>query len=118
MVDSLESFTQVYTRLLNELCLKIMCQDYNSSSKCTVLTFNLSTKMERFVTLVSRVQREKTVLLSHKFYDFSSSQPDEVNEIRAERLEHTTNSLALVAQQQPVYHHQETIFIMSQAKEA
>ncbi|GJT87697.1 hypothetical protein Tco_1069414 [Tanacetum coccineum] len=31
---------------------------------------------------------------------------NEVNEIRAERLAHTANPLALVAQQQPVYHHQ------------
>ncbi|GJW58734.1 hypothetical protein Tco_0105465 [Tanacetum coccineum] len=31
---------------------------------------------------------------------------NEVNEIRAERLSHTTNPLALVAQQQPVYHSQ------------
>ncbi|GKB66688.1 retrovirus-related pol polyprotein from transposon TNT 1-94 [Tanacetum coccineum] len=31
---------------------------------------------------------------------------DKVNEIRAERLARTANPLALVAQQQPVYHHQ------------
>ncbi|GKF25457.1 hypothetical protein Tco_0081351 [Tanacetum coccineum] len=31
---------------------------------------------------------------------------NEINEIRAERLARTTNPLALVAQQQPVYHHQ------------
>ncbi|GJW98176.1 hypothetical protein Tco_0179984 [Tanacetum coccineum] len=31
---------------------------------------------------------------------------NEVNEIRAERLARTANPLALVAQQQPVYHHQ------------
>ncbi|GKD24809.1 hypothetical protein Tco_1231023 [Tanacetum coccineum] len=31
---------------------------------------------------------------------------NEVNEIRTERLAHTTNPFALVAQQQPVYNHQ------------
>ncbi|GKF92084.1 hypothetical protein Tco_0278803, partial [Tanacetum coccineum] len=31
---------------------------------------------------------------------------NEVNEIRTKRLERTTNPHALVAQQQPVYHHQ------------
>ncbi|GKD66049.1 hypothetical protein Tco_1308157 [Tanacetum coccineum] len=36
----------------------------------------------------------------------AEAKANEVNEIRAERLAHTTNPLALVVQQQPVYHPQ------------
>ncbi|GJV73373.1 hypothetical protein Tco_1493368 [Tanacetum coccineum] len=50
---------------------------YKSSSECPVLT-STTTRMAK----------------------------NEVNEIRAERLARTANPLALVAQQQPVYHHQ------------
>ncbi|GJR04017.1 hypothetical protein Tco_0527001 [Tanacetum coccineum] len=41
-----------------------------------------------------------------KYYDILKQHQNEVNEIRAERLARTANPLALVAQQQPVYHHQ------------
>nr|GEW05604.1 hypothetical protein [Tanacetum cinerariifolium] len=40
----------------------------------------------------------------HKLYDILKQHPNEVNEIRAERLACTANPLALIAQQQPVYH--------------
>ncbi|GKF90289.1 hypothetical protein Tco_0264252, partial [Tanacetum coccineum] len=39
-------------------------------------------------------------------YDILKQHQNEVNEIRAKRLARTANPLALVAQQQPVYHHQ------------
>ncbi|GJW20249.1 gag-pol polyprotein [Tanacetum coccineum] len=42
----------------------------------------------------------------HKLYDILKQHQNEVNEIRAERLARTANPLALVAQQQPVYHPQ------------
>ncbi|GJW59157.1 hypothetical protein Tco_0105888 [Tanacetum coccineum] len=42
----------------------------------------------------------------HKLYDILKQHKNEVNKIRAERLACTANPLALVAQQQPVYHHQ------------
>ncbi|GKA10431.1 retrovirus-related pol polyprotein from transposon TNT 1-94 [Tanacetum coccineum] len=42
----------------------------------------------------------------HKLYDIPKQHHNEVNEIRAERLARNANLLALVAQQQPVYHHQ------------
>ncbi|GJX32736.1 integrase, catalytic region, zinc finger, CCHC-type containing protein [Tanacetum coccineum] len=42
----------------------------------------------------------------HKLYDILKQHQNEVNEIRAERLAHIANPLALVAQQQPVYHTQ------------
>nr|GEW68371.1 hypothetical protein [Tanacetum cinerariifolium] len=50
-------------------------------------------------------QELKTVSY-HKLYDIMKQHPNEVNEIRAERIACTANPLALVAQQQPVYHPQ------------
>ncbi|GJU29995.1 hypothetical protein Tco_1173584 [Tanacetum coccineum] len=45
-------------------------------------------------------------LYLYKLYDILKQHQNEVNEIRTERLARTANPLALVAQQQPVYHHQ------------
>ncbi|GKB31940.1 gag-pol polyprotein [Tanacetum coccineum] len=50
--------------------------------------------------------QELKTISYHKFYDILKQHQNEVNEIRAERLAHTANPLALVAQQQPVYHPQ------------
>nr|GEU85629.1 hypothetical protein [Tanacetum cinerariifolium] len=50
-------------------------------------------------------QELKTVSY-HKLYDILKQHQNEVNEIRAERIACTANALALVAQQQPVYHPQ------------
>nr|GEU62403.1 retrovirus-related Pol polyprotein from transposon TNT 1-94 [Tanacetum cinerariifolium] len=65
----------------------------------------LKQEWQRFVTLVKQNQELKTVSY-HKLYDILKQHQNEVNEIRAERLACTTNPLALVAQQQPVYHSQ------------
>nr|GEU49091.1 retrovirus-related Pol polyprotein from transposon TNT 1-94 [Tanacetum cinerariifolium] len=59
----------------------------------------------RFVILVKQSQELKTVSY-HKLYDILKQHQNEVNEQRAERLARTANPLALVAQQQPVYHPQ------------
>ncbi|GJZ24098.1 hypothetical protein Tco_0561557 [Tanacetum coccineum] len=59
--------------------------------------------MQRFMTLVKQSQELKTVSY-HKLYDILKQHQNEVNKIRAERLACTANPLALVAQQQPVYH--------------
>ncbi|GKA06938.1 hypothetical protein Tco_0686162 [Tanacetum coccineum] len=67
--------------------------------------FTSRDEWQRFVTLVKKSQELKTVSY-HKLYDISKQHQNEVNEIRAERLARTTNPLALVAQQQPVYHPQ------------
>ncbi|GJV56889.1 retrovirus-related pol polyprotein from transposon TNT 1-94 [Tanacetum coccineum] len=67
--------------------------------------FTSRDEWQRFVTLVKQSQELKTVSY-HKLYDILKQHQNEVNEIRAERLARTTNPLALVAQQQPVYHHQ------------
>nr|GEW33536.1 retrovirus-related Pol polyprotein from transposon TNT 1-94 [Tanacetum cinerariifolium] len=58
---------------------------------------------QRFVTLVKQSQELKIVSY-HKLYDILKQHQHEVNEIRAEKISHVANSLALVAQQQPVYH--------------
>ncbi|GJR96532.1 hypothetical protein Tco_0268706 [Tanacetum coccineum] len=63
------------------------------------------TTTEGFVTLVKKSQELKTVSY-HKLYDILKQHQNEVNELRAERLARTANPLALVAQQQPVYHPQ------------
>nr|GFB08476.1 hypothetical protein [Tanacetum cinerariifolium] len=65
----------------------------------------LQPKWQRFVTLVKQSQELKTVSY-HKLYDILKQHQNEVNEIRAERIARAANPLALVAQQQPVYHPQ------------
>ncbi|GJQ98697.1 hypothetical protein Tco_0009836 [Tanacetum coccineum] len=65
----------------------------------------LESYYSRFVTLVKQSQELKTITY-HKLYDILKQHQNEINEIRAERLACTTNPLALVAQQQPVYHPQ------------
>ncbi|GJV64390.1 hypothetical protein Tco_1475218 [Tanacetum coccineum] len=57
------------------------------------------------MTLVKQSQELKTVSY-HKLYDILKQHQNEVNDIRAERLARTANPLALVAQQQLVYHPQ------------
>nr|GEX66167.1 hypothetical protein [Tanacetum cinerariifolium] len=65
----------------------------------------ITQEWQSFVTLVNQSQELKTVSY-HKLYDILKQHQNEVNEIRAERLARTVNPLALVAQQQPVYHPQ------------
>ncbi|GJX44663.1 hypothetical protein Tco_0261339 [Tanacetum coccineum] len=67
--------------------------------------FTSRDEWQRFVTLVKQSQELKTVSY-HKLYDILKQHQNEINEIRAERLACTANPLALVAQQQPVYHPQ------------
>nr|GFA04037.1 Gag-Pol polyprotein [Tanacetum cinerariifolium] len=50
-------------------------------------------------------QELKTVSY-HKLYDILKQHQNEVNELRVKRIARTANPLALVAQQQPVYHPQ------------
>nr|GEX61808.1 hypothetical protein [Tanacetum cinerariifolium] len=65
----------------------------------------LKQEWQRFVTLVKQNQELKTVSY-YKLYDILKQHQNEVNEIRAERIVRVANSLALVAQQQPVYNPQ------------
>nr|GEY68539.1 reverse transcriptase domain-containing protein [Tanacetum cinerariifolium] len=65
----------------------------------------LQPERQRFVTLVKQSQELKTVSY-HKLYDILKQHQHEVNEIRAEKIARVANLLALIAQQQPVYHPQ------------
>nr|GEZ23028.1 hypothetical protein [Tanacetum cinerariifolium] len=65
----------------------------------------ITQEWQRFVTLVKQSQELKTVSY-HKLYDILKQHQHEVNEIRAEKIARVANPLALVAQQQPVYHPQ------------
>ncbi|GJZ54919.1 hypothetical protein Tco_0610112 [Tanacetum coccineum] len=65
----------------------------------------LQPEWQRFMTLVKQSQELKIVSY-HKLYDILKQHQNEVNELRAERLARTANPLALIAQQQPVYHPQ------------
>ncbi|GKF56770.1 hypothetical protein Tco_0170307, partial [Tanacetum coccineum] len=65
----------------------------------------ITQEWQRFVTLVKHSQELKTVSY-RKLYDILKQHHNEVNKIRAERVAHTAKPLALVAQQQPVYHPQ------------
>nr|GFC27780.1 hypothetical protein [Tanacetum cinerariifolium] len=65
----------------------------------------LQPEWQRFVTLVKQSQELKTVSY-HKLYEILKQHQHEVNEIGAEKIARVTNPLALVAQQQPVYHPQ------------
>nr|GEW00540.1 retrovirus-related Pol polyprotein from transposon TNT 1-94 [Tanacetum cinerariifolium] len=50
--------------------------------------------------------QELKTISHHKIYDILKQHQNEVNKIRAERIARVANPLALVAQQQPVYHPQ------------
>nr|GEZ26774.1 hypothetical protein [Tanacetum cinerariifolium] len=53
-----------------------------------------------------RMSQELKTVSYHKLYDILKQHQHEVNEIRAEKIVRVANPLALVAQQQPVYHPQ------------
>ncbi|GJS35029.1 hypothetical protein Tco_1171336 [Tanacetum coccineum] len=74
----------------------------------------LKPEWQSFVTIFKQSQDLKNVSY-HKLYDILKQHQNEVNEIKAERLARTANPLALVAQQQPVYHpqHNPTYYTLS-----
>ncbi|GJR32677.1 retrovirus-related pol polyprotein from transposon TNT 1-94 [Tanacetum coccineum] len=89
--------------MMNEL-VRNQCHVTNHQVNVQFL-LQLQPEWQRFVTLVKQSQELKTVSY-HKLYDILKQHQNEVNEIRTKRLARTANPLALVAQQQPVYHHQ------------
>ncbi|GKB05736.1 retrovirus-related pol polyprotein from transposon TNT 1-94 [Tanacetum coccineum] len=101
--ESLESYYSRFYKMMIEL-VKNQCHVTNHQVNVQFL-LQLQPEWQRFVTLVKQSQELKTVSY-HKLYDILKQHQNEVNEIRAERLARTANPLALVAQQQPVYHHQ------------
>nr|GEV10427.1 hypothetical protein [Tanacetum cinerariifolium] len=96
--ESLESYYSRFYKMMNEL-VKNQCDVTNHQVNVHFL-LQLQPEWKRLVTLVKQSQELKTVSY-HKLYDILKQRQNEVNEIRAERLPRTANSLALVAQQQP-----------------
>nr|GEX89772.1 hypothetical protein [Tanacetum cinerariifolium] len=101
--ESLESYYSRFYKMMNEL-IRNQCVITNHQVNVQFL-LQLQPKWQRFVILVKQSQELKTVSY-HKLYDILKQHQNEVNEIRAERIAHVANPLALVAQQQPVYHPQ------------
>nr|GEU76411.1 hypothetical protein [Tanacetum cinerariifolium] len=83
----------------------INVQDLETSLYWEFGKFTSQDEWQRFVTLVKQSQELKNVSY-HKLYDILKQHQNEVNEIRAERITHTVNPLARVAQQKPLYHPQ------------
>nr|GEX84339.1 Gag-Pol polyprotein [Tanacetum cinerariifolium] len=90
-----------FYKMMNEL-IRNQCKVTNHQVNVQFL-LQLQPEWQRFVTLVKQIQELKTVLY-HKLYDILKQHQHEVNEIRAKKIAHVANTLALVAQQQPVYH--------------
>ncbi|GKA68605.1 hypothetical protein Tco_0768522 [Tanacetum coccineum] len=101
--ETLESYYSRFYKMMNEL-VRNQCDVTNHQVNVQFL-LQLKPEWQRFVPLVKQSQELKTVSY-HKLYDILKQHQNEVNEIRAERLALTANLLALVAQQQPVYHPQ------------
>nr|GEX75921.1 ribonuclease H-like domain-containing protein [Tanacetum cinerariifolium] len=99
--ESLESYR--FYKMMNEL-IRNQCKVTNHQVNVQFL-LQLQQEWQRFVTLVKQSQELKTVSY-HKLYDILKQHQHEVNEIRAEKIARVANLLALVAQQQPVYHPQ------------
>nr|GEW24499.1 NifU-like protein 1, chloroplastic [Tanacetum cinerariifolium] len=92
-----------FYKMMNEL-VRNQCDVTNHQVNFQFL-LQLQLEWQRFMTLVKQSQDLKTVSY-HKLYDILKQHHNEVNEIRAERLAHTANPLALIAQQQSAYHPQ------------
>nr|GEY80754.1 integrase, catalytic region, zinc finger, CCHC-type, peptidase aspartic, catalytic [Tanacetum cinerariifolium] len=101
--ESLESYYSRFYKMMNEL-IRNQCKVTNHQVNVHFL-LQLQPEWQRFVTLVKQNQELKTVSYN-KLYDILKQHQHEINEIRAKRIECVANPLALVAQQQPVYHPQ------------
>ncbi|GJR08184.1 hypothetical protein Tco_0790836 [Tanacetum coccineum] len=92
--ESLESYYLRFYKIMNEL-VKNQCDVTNHQVNVQFL-LQLQPEWQRFVTLVKKSQELKTIS-DHKLYDIPKQHQNEVNEIRAERLAHIANLLALQA---------------------
>nr|GEW93794.1 hypothetical protein [Tanacetum cinerariifolium] len=101
--ESLESYYSRFYKMMNEL-IRNQCKVTNHQVNVQFL-LQLQPEWQRLVTLVKQSQELKTVPY-HKLYDILKQHQHEVNEIRAEKIARVANPLALVAQQQTVYHPQ------------
>nr|GEW13754.1 hypothetical protein [Tanacetum cinerariifolium] len=98
-----ESYYSRFYKMMIELS-RNQCKVTNHQVNVQFL-LQLQPEWQRFVTLVKQNQELKTVSY-HKLYDILKQHQHEVNEIRADKIASVANPLALVAQQQPVYHPQ------------
>nr|GEW44904.1 hypothetical protein [Tanacetum cinerariifolium] len=101
--ESLKSYYSRFYKMMNEL-IRNQCKVTNHRVNIQFL-LQLQPEWQRFVTLVKQSQELKTVSY-HKLYDILKQHQHEVNEIRAEKIARIDNPLALVPQQQLVYHPQ------------
>nr|GFB93052.1 hypothetical protein [Tanacetum cinerariifolium] len=101
--ESLESYYSRFYKMMNELT-RNQCNVTNHQVNVQFL-LQLQPEWQRFVTFVKQSQELKNVSY-HKLYDIMKQHQHEVNEIRAEKIARVANPLALVAQQQQVYHPQ------------
>ncbi|GKC80962.1 hypothetical protein Tco_1136679 [Tanacetum coccineum] len=101
--ELLESYYSKFYKMMNEL----VRNQYDVTNHQVNVQFLLQLQLEwqLFVTLVKQSQELKIVSYQ-KLYEILKQHQTEVNEIRDKRLARTANPLALVAQQQPVYHPQ------------
>ncbi|GJW13099.1 hypothetical protein Tco_0017232 [Tanacetum coccineum] len=98
MWKAIERFNKMMNELVRNQC------DVTNHQVNVQFSLQLQPEWQRFVTLVKQSQELKTVSY-HKLYDILKQHQNEV-EIRAKRLARTANPLALVAQQQTIYHPQ------------
>nr|GEV21079.1 hypothetical protein [Tanacetum cinerariifolium] len=101
--ESLKSYYSRFYKMMNEL-IRNQCKVTNHQVNVQFL-LQLQPEWQRFVTLVKPSQELKTVSY-HKLYGILKQHQHEVNEIRAEKIARVANPVALVAQQQSVYHPQ------------
>nr|GEV68033.1 hypothetical protein [Tanacetum cinerariifolium] len=99
--ESLESYYSRFYKMMNEL-IRNQCKVANHQVNVQFL-LQLQPEWQTFVTLVKQSQELKTVSY-HKIYDILKQHQHEVDEIRVGKIAHVANPLALVAQQQLVYH--------------
>ncbi|GJX48178.1 hypothetical protein Tco_0273368 [Tanacetum coccineum] len=101
--ELLKSYYSRFYKMMNELVINKW--DVTNHQVNVHFLHQLQPEWQRFVTLVKQSQELKTVSY-HKLYDILKQHKNEVNKIRDERLARTANPLALIAQQQPVFHSQ------------
>nr|GFA29623.1 hypothetical protein [Tanacetum cinerariifolium] len=88
----------------DERAHKESVQSDKSSSECSIST-STSTRIAKICDTCEAKSRAEECLIS-QLYDILKQHQHEVNEIQVEKIAHVANPLALVAQQQLVYHPQ------------
>nr|GEU97984.1 hypothetical protein [Tanacetum cinerariifolium] len=101
--ESLDSYYSRFYTMMNEL-VRNQCIITNRLVNVLFL-LQLKPEWQRIVTIVKQNQDLKNVSY-HKLYDMLKQHQNKINEIRDKRLARTANLLAVVAQQQSVYHPQ------------